>query len=167
MPFQVVRQIFFRGEMLERIIEVPGDVLRIGRGVSNDLPLEDLSVSLNHATITRDEQGSYHIQEVTPIGAIYVNRAPIKDHVLRHGDTIRIQHYLLAVSQDDLSGSLVLTVKEEPRAKIESSLALMPKFQLGGGQWTKGSIAIILCCLVVLGSVVAYAVGQRAGHGSP
>ena len=132
MPFRVVRQVFFRGDMQERTTEVPGDLLRIGRGGSNDLHLEDLSVSLNHATITRDEQGHYLIRDATQTGATYVNRAPIKEQALQHGDTIRIQHYLLAVSQDDSLGPLVLTVQEEPRAKIEPSLALMPKFQLSG-----------------------------------
>jgi hypothetical protein len=148
--------------MQERTTEVPGDLLRIGRGVSNDLQLEDLSVSLNHATITGDEQGHYLIRDTTQTGATYVNRAPIKEQTLQHGDTIRIQHYLLTVSRDDSSGSLVLTVQDEPRAKIEPSLALMPKFQLAGGRWTKRSIASLLCLLVLLGSVLAFAVGQRS-----
>ena len=141
---------------------MPGDLLRIGRGGSNDLHLEDLSVSLNHATITRDEQGHYLIRDATQTGATYVNRAPIKEQALRHGDTIRIQHYLLAVSQDDSLGPLVLTVQEEPRAKIEPSLALMPKFQLSGEGGPSGILPLSLCLLVVLGSVVAFATGQRS-----
>ena len=162
MPFRVVRKVFFRGDFQERTTEVPGDLLRIGRGTSNDLQLEDLSVSLNHATITGDDQGRYLIRDVTQTGATYVNRAPIKEHTLRHGDTIRIQHYLLAVSLDESVGSLVLNVQDEPMAKIEPSLALMPKFQLAGGRWTKRSIATVLSLLVLLASVLALAVGQRS-----
>lgn len=162
MPFRIVRQVLFRGDMQERITEVSGDMLRIGRGVSNDLQLEDLSVFLHHATITGDEQGRYLLRDLTQTGATYINRAPIEEQVLRHGDRIRIQRYALAVSLDDSSGLLVLTVQGEPRAKIPPSLALMPKLQLAGRRWTKRSIAAVLCLLVVLGSVVAFAIGQRA-----
>ncbi len=162
MPFRVIRQVLVRGDMQEKTTEVPGDLLHIGRGSSNDLHLEDLSVSLNHATITCDEQGQYLIRDVTQTGATFVNRAPVKEQVLRRGDNIRIQHYLLVVSEGDSCGSLVLTVQEESKAKVKQSFALMPKFQLANGRWTKRSIATLLCLLVVLGSVLAFALGQRS-----
>ena len=52
MSYQIVRRISFRGELRKRVIDVAGNVLHIGRGTSNDLQLEDLAVSLTHASIT-------------------------------------------------------------------------------------------------------------------
>ena len=161
MAFQIIRKVSFRGEIRERILEVPGEMLRIGRGVSNNLHLEDLSVSLNHAEIRCNEQGRYILRDISQAQATYVNRAPIDDAVLRHGDVIRIQHYLLSVSQPDPSGPIVLAVDEEPKAKVEPSLALMQRLQLSEGRWTKWRIAGILTLLVLMGSVFALVLGQR------
>ena len=161
MSFQIIRKVLSRGEVRERTLEVPGETLRIGRGASNDLQLEDLSVSLNHAEIRCDEQGRYILRDTSQAQAIYVNRAPVEDAVLHPGDVIRIQHYLLSVSQPDSSGPLVLAVEEAPKPQVEPSLALMPRLQLSGGRWTKWRIAAVLTLLVLAGSVVALALGQR------
>lgn len=161
MSFQIIRKVSFRGEVQERTLEVPGETLRIGRGVSNELRLEDLSVSLNHAEIRRDEQGRHILRDTSQAQATYVNRAPVEEAVLHHGDVIRIQHYLLSVSQPDSSGPLILAVEEAPRAQVEPSLALMPRLQLSGGRWTKWRIAAVLTLLVLAGSVLALVLGQR------
>ena len=161
MSFQITRKVSFRGEVQEKTLEVPGETLRIGRGASNELHLEDLSVSLNHAEIRRDEQGRHILRDTSQTQSTYVNRAPVGEAVLHHGDVIRIQHYLLSVSQPDSSGPLLLAVEEAPRAQVEPSLALMPRLRLSGGQWTKWRIAAVLSLLILAGSVLALVLGQR------
>lgn len=161
MPFQVIRTVLSRGEMRERTLEFPDEVLRIGRGASNELRLEDLTVSLNHAEIRRDEQGRYVLRDLSQIEATYVNRAPVQEAVLKHGDAVRIQHYLLKVSQTDPSGPLLLSVEEMPRPKVEPSLALMPKLLLSRGRWTQGRIAMLLTLLVLAGAMVSMMFGKR------
>ncbi|MEO7863059.1 MAG: FHA domain-containing protein, partial [Nitrospirales bacterium] len=161
MSFQIIRKVVSRGEVREKTLEVDGETLRIGRGVSNDLQLEDLSVLLNHAEIRRDEQGRYILRDISQAQATYVNRALVEEAVLHHGDVIRIQHYLLSVSQSDSSGPLVLTVEEAPKAQVEPSLALMPRLQLSESRWTRWRIAGVLTLLVLMGSVIALALGQR------
>ena len=161
MSYQIIRKVSSRGEVRERTLEVPGETLRIGRGISNELHLEDLSVSLNHAEIRCDEHGRYILRDTSQARATYVNRAPVDDAVLRHGDVIRIQHYLLSVSQLDSAGPLALAVDEVPRVQIEPSLALMPRLQLSGGRWTKRRIAAVLTLLVLAGSVLAVAFEKR------
>lgn len=161
MSFQIIRKVIFRGEVQERTLEVHGETLRIGRGVSNDLQLEDLSVSLNHAEIRRDEQGRHIVRDTSQAQATYVNRAPVEVAALHHGDVIRIQHYLLSVSQPDSSGPLVLAVEEAPRPQVEPSLALMPRLQLSGGRWTKWRVAVVLTLLILAGSALALVLGQR------
>ena len=161
MSFQIIRKVLSRGEVREKTLEVHGETLRIGRGVSNDLQLEDLSVSLNHAEIRRDEQGRYILRDTSQAQATYVNRALVEEAVLHPGDVIRIQHYLLSVSQPDSSGPLVLTVEEAPKTQVEPSLALMPKLQLSASRWTKRRIAAALTLLVLMGSILALVLGQR------
>ena len=161
MSFQIIRKMVSRGEVREKTLEVHGETLRIGRGLSNDLQLEDLSVSLNHAEIRCDEQGRYILRDTSQAQATYVNRALVEEAVLHPGDVIRIQHYLLTVSQQNLSEPLVLAVEDAPKTQVEPSLALMPKLQLSAGRWTKWRIAVVLTLLVLVGSVVALALGQR------
>ena len=161
MSFQIIRKMVSRGEVREKTLEVHGETLRIGRGLSNDLQLDDLSVSLNHAEIRCDEQGRYILRDTSQAQATYVNRALVEEAILHHGDVIRIQQYLLSVSRADPSGLLVLTVEEAPKAKVEPSLAFMPRLQLSGDRWTKWRIAAVLTLLVLVGSVVALALGQR------
>lgn len=161
MPFQVIRTVLSRGEMRERTLEFPDEVLRIGRGASNELHLEDLSVSLIHAEIRRDEESRYVLRDLSQTQATYVNRAPVQEAVLRHGDVVRIQQYLLTVSQADPSGALILSVEEMPRPKVEPSLALMPKLLLSEGRWTKRRIATLLTLLILVGAVVPTMFGKR------
>lgn len=161
MSFQIIRKIVSRGEVREKTLEVLGETLRIGRGVSNDLQLEDLSVSLNHAEIRCDEQGRCILRDTSQVQATFVNRALVEEAILHHGDVIRIQQYLLSVSWADPSGPLILTVEEAPKAKVEPSLALMPRLQLSGSQWTKQRIAGVLTLLVLVGLVLALVLGQR------
>lgn len=162
MPFRIIRQVFFRGEWKTQSTDVPGEVLRIGRGLSSDLRLEDLLVSLNHATIGRDEARGYVLRDVTATGDTFLNRAPVKESVLRPGDTIRIQQYGVAVSLDEETGVLALTVQEEAKATVKPGLALLPKLRLAGGRWSQARIALALCLLVAVGTLMAFVVGPRA-----
>ncbi len=159
MPYRIVRLVSFRGELRERIIDIPGNVLRIGRGTSNDLHLEDLGVSLTHAVITRDPEDRYVIRDLTQAAATYVNGAPTTEATLRDGDRVRIQHYVLSMSQSDSSSPLVLTVEEPPRPQSEPFLEMMPRLQLSRGRWTKKALATALTLLIVGGATLA--VGMR------
>jgi len=155
MPYTIVRQVSFRGESLERSVEIPGDELHIGRGISIDLRLDDLAVYLKQAVIRKDIEQGYVIQDLTQAGGIYLNRIPITQAVLHSGDTLRIQEYLISVSLSDLTDSLVLRVTQETQGEAEPSLALMPRFQLSEGRWTKRLLTIFLVLFVLVGSAVA------------
>ncbi len=160
MPFQIVRQVAFRGEVRRKTIDVAGNQLRIGRGTSNDLHLEDLAVSLNHAVITLDAERCATLRDVTGTGATYVNQSPVSEQRLQDGDRIRIQGYVLTVTQASPADSLVVTVEEQPRAAEDPSVALMPKLQLAQGRWTHARLAILLSALVLGGAVASWLVGK-------
>jgi tetratricopeptide (TPR) repeat protein len=75
----VARLMVFRGETLDREIEVGRETFRIGRGDQNDLVLEDRgkAVSRNHAEI-RYEGGRYVLADLDSQNGIWVagNRVP-------------------------------------------------------------------------------------------
>lgn len=160
MAFRIVRKVSTRGEVREKILTVSGDLLRIGRGALNELQLEDLAVSLNHAEMRRDEQGFYTLRNVSQGQTIYLNHGPVSEAVLQPGDVVTIQHYQLSVAQPDSSGQLVLSVEEGAVAPVELSPALMPRLVLSSGRWTKWRIATLLAILVSGGSILGTVVGQ-------
>ena len=162
MAFTIIRQVSFRGESLERSVEVAGDELHIGRGLSNDLRLDDLAVSLKQAVIRKDMEQGYVIHDVTQAGGIYLNRIPITQAELHTGDILRIQHYLITVSHAEETDSLTLRVTEEARSEVEPSLALMPKFELSAGRWTKELLTVSLVVFVLIGTVLAGGLGHRS-----
>lgn len=160
MSFRIIRTVSSRGELREKILDLSVDVLRIGRGPLNELQLEDLAVSLNHAEVRRDEQGSFILRDVSQGQTIYLNQAPIKEAVLQRGDSIKIQDYRLSVSQLASSGSLVLSVEEGTAVPVEPSLALMPKLLLSSGRWTKWRLAAMLTLVLSAGSILVGVLSQ-------
>lgn len=160
MPFKIVRKVSSRGEIREKILEVPGELLRIGRGALNELHLEDLTVSLHHAEVRRSEQGVYILRDLSQGQTISLNRAPVKEAVLQSGDIIKIENYSLSVSHSLPEGLLVLSVEEGPATSAEPSLALMPKLSLSSGRWTKWRLAAVLIVVLSAGSILAGVLSQ-------
>jgi hypothetical protein len=153
--FRIIRRVSSRGELREKVLEVSGELLRIGRGALNELRLDDLAVSLTHAEVRRDEQGSYILRDVSQGQTLYLNRLPVKEAVLQQGDIVKIQNYGISVLQPDPSGSLVLSIEEEAATPVEPFPALMPRLQLSSGGWTKWRIAVALLMVLSVGSVLA------------
>ena len=67
----------------------------IGRGVENDLSIDDELVSKLHAVIeivaNQQQQGfDYLIQDHNSTNGLYVNDKKVRQHRLEHGDIVRI-----------------------------------------------------------------------------
>lgn len=161
MAFQVIRQITYRGEIRQKTIGVPGESLNIGRGTSNHLHLEDLAVSLNHAVIEQTAQGQYHLKDLTRTGATYVNGVPLMEGDVRPGDRVGIHYYVLTLSQPDPAGPLMVLVEEQPHEKDEPALALMPKFQLTKGRWSRKRLSLLLSLVVMIFCLGALGLGRE------
>ena len=97
MSFQIVRRVTHRGDTQLQTTTVEGSMLRIGRGTANDLLLDDLSVSLDHALITRPS-GTVVVRDLTGASSVYVNSAPVMEKVLASGDVLRIGPFYLTVT---------------------------------------------------------------------
>ncbi len=82
--------------VITREFPLEQDVLTIGRKSSNDIQIDDISVSGTHARVLV-EQNFYmeslkdiYIEDVNSTNGSYVNGNKIKKHMLRHGDIIQI-----------------------------------------------------------------------------
>jgi pSer/pThr/pTyr-binding forkhead associated (FHA) protein len=69
------------------------NILSIGRGPGNDIEIDDLSVSVEHAVIERigdDETAEFHIRDLESTNGTFVNEEPVTNRRLHSRDVIRI-----------------------------------------------------------------------------
>jgi diguanylate cyclase (GGDEF)-like protein len=82
------------GPELGKRIKLGNAPFRIGRSASSDLPLDQESVSRNHARITFDG-GDYWVQDLKSTNGTYVNDVAVRDQQLNDGDQIRVGRSIL------------------------------------------------------------------------
>ncbi|MGB7816133.1 MAG: FHA domain-containing protein [Methylotenera sp.] len=68
--------------------------ITIGRRPSNDIHIDNLAVSGDHATITTIGNDSF-LEDLNSTNGTLVNDKPVKKHVLHHNDVIEIGKYQL------------------------------------------------------------------------
>lgn len=91
------------------LTQIPGSVLRIGRGTNQELRSENPAVALEHAVIESDAAG-YVITDKGSITGTYVNRKPVETARLSKGDTIEIGDLRIDVQIADPSKPLFLRI---------------------------------------------------------
>lgn len=72
------------------------DVVTCGRHKSNDIFLDDFTVSRKHAEIRRDDQG-FALRDVGSLNGTFVNRQRVDDVRLSNGDEIQIGKFKLVI----------------------------------------------------------------------
>ncbi len=100
--------------MSKLILSLDGVVLRevaltkdretIGRRSHNDVVIDNLAVSGEHAVIVR-AGNTTHIEDLGSTNGTTVNGQPIKRHLLRDGDTIEVGKYRLRYLLDAAAGN--------------------------------------------------------------
>jgi hypothetical protein len=83
------------GEMADRQFEISKTLLAIGRGLDNDLVIDDPRVSRHHAQITF-RHAHYLLRDLRSTNGTFVNRQPIEAVVLASGDIVSIGGFELA-----------------------------------------------------------------------
>ena len=71
----------------------------IGRRPGNDLVIDHLTVSGQHAAIDTTSSGSF-VLDLGSTNGTMVNNQPVKKHLLQHGDVIDVGKYKLRFQQD-------------------------------------------------------------------
>ena len=72
---------------------------KIGRELTNDISLDDITVSRSHAVITKDE--NYTIKDLGSLNGTYINAIAIREQVLSDGDEIQIGKFHLTLFMGD------------------------------------------------------------------
>ena len=84
----------FPPDVVEGMTLLEQDDISIGRSIHCDLPLSDNSVSREHASLVRCDEG-FFVRDLCSTNGTIVNESLIaSDHLLRTGDTVRIGGYL-------------------------------------------------------------------------
>lgn len=102
----------------ERSLALTGEIINIGRGLDNDLVLDDRSVSRHHLQI-RLRQGRYTAFDVQSKLGTRVNDVLIKEHTLHNGDVITLGRTRL-VYLEDMPHSDGLTQSMDPVPSLPS-----------------------------------------------
>jgi hypothetical protein len=71
--------------------------LFIGRGQHNELRLESRFLSRHHAAIMQGADGRYLVTDLNSTNGLMVNGKPVRRHVLRSGDVVRLCEYYIKV----------------------------------------------------------------------
>ena len=72
---------------------------KIGRELSNDISLDDITVSRSHAVISKDE--NLTIKDLGSLNGTYINAIAIREQVLSDGDEIQIGKFHLTLFMGD------------------------------------------------------------------
>jgi Nif-specific regulatory protein len=78
--------------------------VRIGRDLSNEIPITDSAVSRYHSVVAPVE-GAWVVRDLGSMNGTFLNGVPIKERALQHGDEIGIGlSRLLFLTEDDPAG---------------------------------------------------------------
>jgi len=93
-----VKLLIYRGDTLERTVELTDRDLRIGRGVENDIVLEDpeKTVSRFHAEL-RQEQGSYVLFDLNSQNGTWIDGQRIQRQPLNAGQTALLGNFRIVL----------------------------------------------------------------------
>ena len=75
-------------------------VINIGRRLENDLVIDDMRVSRNHAQL-RAVEGHYVLFDLNSTGGTFVNGSPVRETIIYPNDTISLGGVQLVFQQDN------------------------------------------------------------------
>jgi pSer/pThr/pTyr-binding forkhead associated (FHA) protein len=72
---------------------------KVGRDTTNEIQLDDITVSRSHAIITKKD--GYHIKDLGSLNGTYINAVAVRDTKINAGDEIQIGKYHLTLFMGD------------------------------------------------------------------
>lgn len=118
-----------------KTIETDKEIITIGRNVKNDIQIDNLSVSKQHARIVK-HQGNYFIEDMKSTNGTYLNEKKIAKKKLANKDVITIgKHTLLAIlekkpvesSQQDMINDTMMLTTEKHKQMLQKQKKIKPK----------------------------------------
>ena len=110
-----------------KTIETDKALITIGRNVKNDIQIDNLSVSKQHARIVK-HQGKYYVEDMKSTNGTYLNEKKITRQKLTDNDVITIgKHTLLAIlekkpvesSQQELINDTMMLTTEKHKQMLQ------------------------------------------------
>lgn len=99
------------GETIE--FELTKETVTIGRKPNNDIHVDNLSVSGNHAQIITILDDSF-LEDLGSTNGTYINGKLVKKHALEHGDKIALGKYLIEYNSDSAENDFEQTMIIRP-----------------------------------------------------
>ena len=87
------------GDLAGREFPINKTLLHIGRGLDNDLVIDDPRVSRHHAQITF-RHGHYLLRDLRSTNGTFLNNQPVEAVVLASGDTVSIGGFEMVFMQE-------------------------------------------------------------------
>jgi pSer/pThr/pTyr-binding forkhead associated (FHA) protein len=107
-------------DKLLKTIETDKDSITIGRNATNDIQIDNLSVSKQHAKISRIA-GDYHVEDLNSTNGTYLNEKMISIDALKDKDIITVGKHTLEVlfekkesggKQENINDTMMLTTEK-------------------------------------------------------
>lgn len=95
---QVVGMLLRQKDDNSILIELANGEVILGRSIESTVVINDPTVSARHARIYTYLSVSY-IEDLNSSNGTFVNDKPVKKHILKRGDVIRLGKYRLVVDQ--------------------------------------------------------------------
>lgn len=102
----------------------------IGRDGSNDVCLDEQSVSRQHCVIRQTKNGRFFIRDLDSYNGVFVNGIPTENHEIKHGNQIGIGNVVLFFLTEENEASLQearVTVMEDGNLNDQSTIRLKRK----------------------------------------
>jgi pSer/pThr/pTyr-binding forkhead associated (FHA) protein len=118
-----------------KTIETDKEIITIGRNVKNDIQIDNLSVSKQHARIVK-HQGNYFIEDMKSTNGTYLNEKKITKQKLTNNDVVTIgKHTLQAIldkkpvesSQQDMINDTMMLTTEKHKQMLQKQKKIKPK----------------------------------------
>lgn len=90
-----ILQLQFKDKIISKYRLEKGNSLKIGRRETNDIVIENVSVSGKHAKVESTENGGFMIMDLNSTNGTFVNDKMITTHTLKHGDIISVGKHRL------------------------------------------------------------------------
>ena len=104
-PTDLVRLIAEGGQYSGRVFDLPGMAeITVGRGVGNDLVLDDPSMSRKHSKMRRIGGGRIEVEDLNSANGTYVNGRKITSAQAGPGDTVRFGELMFRLDGSGGSG---------------------------------------------------------------
>jgi hypothetical protein len=95
LPFGSALLVVRRGPNSGSRFLLDGDLTTAGRHPQSDIFLDDITVSRRHVEFRRAQDGSFTVADAGSLNGTYVNREPVDNVRLSHGDEVQIGKYRL------------------------------------------------------------------------